>query len=155
MGLLIWVLIKPLKRHYKQRQKGHCSHMPLFIALICILIPFSVNGAKSYGCLRVNKFQQEPTFSFGLKKIPEPWALKFVTPIRKSIVCCDLFWQLHYWVHVNQDKWQYRKAAQTAPNYTLRNFSLHGAGNREWVMAFQRVRFHQQTCINHSWLYWW
>lgn len=151
MGLLIWVHIKPLERHYKQRQKGHCSHTPLFIALICILMPFSGNGFKELWLSEGQQILEGANLLLWPEKIPEPWALKFVTPIRKSIVCCDLFWQLHYWVHVNQDKWQYRRAAQTAPNYTLRNFSLHGAGNREWAMAFQKVRFHQQTWINHSW----
>lgn len=58
-------------------------------------------------------------------KNPEPWALKFMTPIQKSIICCDLFWQLHYWVHVNQDKSLYRRGVQGAPNYTFRNFSLY------------------------------
>jgi len=42
--------------------------MSLFIALICILIPFAVRVAKSYGCLRVNKFQKELALSIGLKK---------------------------------------------------------------------------------------
>lgn len=42
--------------------------MSLFIVLICILIPFAVKVAKSYGCLRVNKFQKEPALSSGLKK---------------------------------------------------------------------------------------
>lgn len=68
MSLLIRILIEPLKRKYQHRQKGHSSHMSLFIVLICILIPFAVKVAKSYGCLRVNKFQKELTLSIGLKK---------------------------------------------------------------------------------------
>lgn len=42
--------------------------MSLFIVLICILIPFAVKVAKSYGCLRVNKFQKELALCIGLKK---------------------------------------------------------------------------------------
>lgn len=75
MGLLIRVLIDPLRRNYKHRQKGHRSHVSLFMMLICILIPFTVKVAKSYGCLRVNKFHYELVPSIGLKQFrnPELW----------------------------------------------------------------------------------
>lgn len=75
MGLLIGVLIEPLRRNYKHRQKGHRSHVSLFMVLICILIPFTVKAAKSYSCLRVNKFHQELVPSIGLKQSqnPELW----------------------------------------------------------------------------------
>lgn len=68
MGLLIGVLIEPLRRNYKHRQKGHGSHVSLFMVLICILIPFTVKVARSYGCLRVNKFHKELVPSIGLKQ---------------------------------------------------------------------------------------
>lgn len=68
MGLLIGVLIEALRRNCKHRQKGHRSHVSLFMVLICILIPFTVKVAKSYSCLRVNKFHKELVPSTGLKQ---------------------------------------------------------------------------------------
>lgn len=77
MGLLIPILIEPLRRNCKHRQKGHRSHVSLFMVLICILIPFTVKVARSYSCLRVNKFHKELVPSIGLKQSqnPELWNL--------------------------------------------------------------------------------
>lgn len=46
-----------------------------FRGLICILIPFAVKVAMSYGWLRVNKFQKELTLSIGLEKKEKPRTL--------------------------------------------------------------------------------